>query len=165
MNSHISSRYLLVLPKTSDSDLTLAASDVRDCSLPGLDLEGAQVRGGSSPVFMDLEPDRLFMRPISFNFQVDEKLENYLEILKMSLRLFKTSGASTFDCTIIPLTTLGEDFNLRFNFVNCRITSIDDLNYDNNASNKYTTCNITLKYEDLTITLDGEESVNLGAPV
>ena len=161
MNSHMNSRWLLVMPNSSTGDLTLAAKESRDCSLPGFDFDGTTLRGGAGKMFLDLEPDRLVLRPIQFNFQVDEKLENYLEVLKKSLTGLRGTGESKFDCTIIPLDGLGKDFGLRFIFTNARVLSISDLDYDNNATNKYLSCNLSLRYENLQIKLGDEVIVDI----
>lgn len=161
MNSHMNSRWLMVMPKTTQGDLTLSAREARDCSLPGFDFDGSTLRGGGGNTFLDLEPDRLLLRPIQFNFQVDESLKNYLEVLKKSLKGLKGTGDSKFDCTIIPLDTLGKDFGLKFNFINSRVLSLSDLDYDNNATNKYTTCNLAIKYENLQVISNGEIIIDL----
>lgn len=152
MRNAVNSRWLLSLPKTEDTDLTLCAKDLTDCSLPGFDFLGSQVSGGSTgTTFLDLEPDRLIPEIINFNFLVDEDYANYIEVLKQAFKAFKTTGESYFDASITPLDTLGKDIGVEFQFRNARFTNVSSLDYDNNASNKFLKCVVGLKYESFAL--------------
>lgn len=140
-----------MLPKTEDTDLTLCAKDLTDCSLPGFDFLGTQINAGSGVTFLDLEPDRLIPEIINFNFLVDEDYKNYIEVLKQAFKAFKGNGASHFDATIVPLDTLGKDIGIEFQFRNARFTNVSSLDYDNNASNKFLKCVVGLKYESFAL--------------
>lgn len=154
ISSHINSRWLMVISDKDGKKLSLIAKDARDCTLPGHDLEGSRINGGGGSVFMDLMPDRISFRPVQFNFQVDEMLENYVAALQIAYA-FISGKDPYFDASVVALDTLGDPTGVEFIFTSCRISSMGDMDYDNVASNKNLTCNITLKYENLKVKVNG----------
>lgn len=162
MNNHISSRWLVALPNTEVSNLSVVSSAITTCNLPGFDFLGGDILAGGGGILPDLKPDRFVPEPLNITFLVDEKLENYLEVLKQSFSVFgDTDDRSYFDFTLTPLDTLGQQFGLVFRFIRTRILSVNAIDFDNNASERYQTCSMSLKYESLQVTLNGSTIINL----
>lgn len=155
MSNHMNSRWLLTIPRVNGKRLDLVAKTVRDCTLPGFDLEGSRMTGGGAENFIDMLPDRPTYRPLQFNFQVDEKLENYIDVIQTAFS-YRVGDDPYFTASVIGLDGLGDPTGFEFVFENSRISSIGDLDYDNLASNKFMACNITLKYDNFIIKLNGE---------
>lgn len=163
MSYQVNSRWLLILPTTETANLTLSAVRANDCTLPGFDFDGGTMSGGSSPIFTDLLPAKFVAQPINYTFLVDEKFENYIEVLKMAFSAFTPSKKNPyFDFTIKPLDTNGKDFGLDLKFIRGRILSVSPSNQDNNATLKYQTCTVSLKYESFEVILNGEKIISLG---
>ncbi len=164
INNLMNSRWLLTLPALDGANLSLSARDATDCTLPGFDFTGGQISGGASTLFADLEPDKFIPEPIQYNFLVDEKLHNYLEVLKRAFSAYRNRGDSYFDCAITPLDGLGKDFGLSFEFTRTRISSISTMQFDNNASDKHMRCSVGLKYENMRVILNGSTIIDVENP-
>jgi len=141
-------------------EFNLGTLYIQRMSVPGISFSHPEL-GGRTGTKFSLGADTASFNTLDFDVIVDENLLVYNELMQTILSQINyedgTFSGKTFEFWISTTDSFGKE-NLKWDFHNCRIESIGDLDYDYSDESTEYLLNIALKYDYFTFKHLGSSS-------
>lgn len=133
-------------------DLDLSTLMIQHISIPGISFSHPEI-GGRNGTRLTLNADTMTFNELSFDVIVDEDLLVYNELMGIiTSQLDIETGVytqKTFEFWVTVTDSFGNEA-MRWDFHNCKIESLGDLDYDYSDESTEYLLNLTLKYDYFT---------------